>query len=221
MDRRSVLRLLSIGCFAAGMSGLSGCRGKQYAHVLDDDDKNMVGSHTAGSEVYDKQIDEAVGKLLGRESMGIRQVSHEGAGPQPKKICFVGVENASAEELSDFKQQIYELVDQKIGASGTFDTISQRYVDVGLRDCRLRPDDLVKPSNQRVFLDTMERQDQPFDYLLFARLTSGTTKSNGDYQRDYLLTLELLDIHSGKSVKESAKVRKGYHNSVLGRLKNY
>ena len=221
MDRRSFLRLLSIGSFAVSLGGLSGCRGKQYAHVLDDEDKNMVGSHAAGSEVFEKQIDEAVGKLLGRESMGVRQVSHEGAGPQPKKICFVGVENASAEELSDFKQQIYELVDQKIGASGTFDTISQRYVDVGLRDCRLRPDDLVKPSNQRIFLATMERQDEPFDYLLFARLTSGTTKSNGDYQRDYLLTLELLDIHSGKSVKESAKVRKGYHKSVLGKIKHY
>lgn len=220
MDRRRSLRLLSIVCLSVSLGGLSGCRGKQFARVLDEDDKNMVGSHAAGSEVYEKQIDEAVGKMLGRESMGIRQVSHEGAGPLPKKICFVGVENASAEELDDFKQHIYELVDQRIGASGTFDTISQRAVSVGLEECRLRPDSLVKLSNQRIFREAMEQENLPFDYLLFARLTSGTTKNNGDYQRDYLLTLELLDIHSGKSVKESAKVRKGYHKTVLGRLKN-
>ena len=53
------------------------------------------------------------------------------------------------------------------------------------------------------------------------KLTSGTTNSNGDYQRDYLLTLELINISTDESHKVSAKVRKGYHKSVLGRLKNY
>ena len=60
-----------------------------------------------------------------------------------------------------------------------------------------------------------------FDFLLFAKITSGTTRSNKDYQRDYLLTLELLDIHTGEALKESADLRKGYHKSKLGELKHY
>ena len=57
--------------------------------------------------------------------------------------------------------------------------------------------------------------------LQFASITSGTTNSNGDYQRDYLLTMELLDIHTGESLKDSAMLRKGYHKSLLGKLKHY
>jgi hypothetical protein len=68
----------------------------------------------------------------------------------------------------------------------------------------------------------MEQANQPFDYLLFARITSGTTRSNSkDYQRDYLLTLELVDMHTAKSIKEEAELRKGYHKSKLGKIKHY
>ena len=68
----------------------------------------------------------------------------------------------------------------------------------------------------------MEQAKQPFDYLLFAKITSGTTRSNNkDYQRDYLLTLELVDVVNLTTDKESAELRKGYHKSVLGKLKHY
>ena len=62
---------------------------------------------------------------------------------------------------------------------------------------------------------------QPFDYLLYAKLTSGTTNQNGDYQRDYLLTLELVNIHNGEFDKESARLRKGYHKTWLGKVLKY
>lgn len=221
MDRRLFVRWLGGATLSTAVLGFSGCRGKQYAHVLKKDENNMVGSHKAGSEVYEEQVAEAVAKLLGKECSQIQQVSHQGIGPIKKKICFVGVENASAEDLGDFKAHLYELIDQKISESDMFEKLSDRYVEVGLRDSRLRPDDLFKPSNQRTFQQVMERNNQPFDYLLFAKLTSGTTTSNGDYQRDYLLTLELINIESGEGEKVSAKVRKGYHKTVLGRLRNY
>jgi hypothetical protein len=80
---------------------------------------------------------------------------------------------------------------------------------------------LLLPAKQRELQATMERADQPFDYLLFARITSGTTNSNGDYQRDYTLTLELLDIHTGESLKDFAELRKGYHKSFFGKLRHY
>ena len=90
-----------------------------------------------------------------------------------------------------------------------------------MNECRCRPNTLVLPAKQRELQLVLERDDHPFDYLLFARITSLTTASNGDYQRDYQLTMELLDIHTGESLKESAILRKGYHKSFFGKLKHY
>ena len=98
--------------------------------------------------------------------------------------------------------------------------MGRRYVDQGLRQLRLRPDELFIKENQKNFQAVLEEMQQPFDYLLYAKLTSGTTQKNGDYQRDYLLTLELVNIHNGDYQKESAKLRKGYRQSWLGKIFN-
>ena len=65
-----------------------------------------------------------------------------------------------------------------------------------------------------------EQMGQPFDYLLYATLTSGTTQSNNSYQRDYLLTMELVNIQNGEYDKQSATVRKGYSRTTVGAVKN-
>ena len=72
----------------------------------------------------------------------------------------------------------------------------------------------------RTFVQVMEQQGQPFDYLLFAKLTSGTTRENHDYQRDYVLTLELVDIRTGEQDKQSAMLSKAYHHSWISRAKS-
>ena len=77
------------------------------------------------------------------------------------------------------------------------------------------------PENMQAFTAVMAQQGQPFDYLLFAKLTSGTTDKNGSYQRDYLLSLDLVNVNTGQFDKESAKIRKGYHGSRWGKLWNY
>lgn len=199
---------------------LVSCRGMQYARVIKPGDQEMIGSHAAGQETFEPLIDEAVTKLLARhEPHGNPMVSPEGEylPPQRMNICFVGVENKTAEEIGDFKEQIYELIDSQLLESSTFAPISRRFVDVGLRTTRLRPDELFIPDNMRHFQAALEQQGQPFDYLLFAKLTSGTTQSNRDYQRDYVLTLELVDIQSGQQDKQSAKLSKGYHHSWASR----
>jgi len=217
MDRRQFLGR-AIAAVAGGTAvALGGCSGHQYAHVLKDSQHDMVGSHCAGAETYKPLIDEAVGKLLSRQT----HVEQASAPAAPKGICFVGVENKSAEELGDFKDQIREVIDNRIVESKVFQPISSRFIEAGLRQTRLRPDELFVPANQRQFLAVMEQQGQPFDFLLFASLTSGTTRSNGDYQRDYLLTLELVNIQTGEPDKESATIRKGYHSSRIGKLMNY
>lgn len=219
MNRR---RFIRAGCEAVagcvtGVAGLTGCRATQKGTVLKDGQADMVGSHAAGAETYKPLIDESLGKLLARQSTVPVVVAAGGAAPPgvigPKKICFVGLENKSSEELGDFKDHIVEIIDNRINEPGVFLPISRRFTDAGLRECRLRPDELFLPMNQRKFLAVMEAQGQPFDYLLFATVTSGTTRDNGASQKDYMLTLELVNIRTGTPDKESATLRKGYAKS--------
>lgn len=218
MDRRAFLSQTAGLAILAGL----GCRGKQHAHVLTEHEDDMVGSHTAGAETWEPLIQTSVGDLLARQHVVI-VASAEAVDPLARKrICFVCVENKSAEEIGDFREQIYQKIDTCINESQEFEVITRKYAEAGLRQCGLRPDDLFVPGNRRMFTAAMEQLEQPFDYLLYATITSGTTKSNDkDYQRDYLLTLELIHMESGKSDKESAELRKGYHKTKLGKLKHY
>jgi hypothetical protein len=219
-----VLRTGFVASLIICVAAASGCRNRQHAHVLNPDDKDMVGSHVAGAETWKPLIDESVARLLGRACSTVHQASHTTVGNQgqpARSVCFVGVENKSSEEIGDFKEQIYEHIDSLISQDDQFRMISRRYVEAAMGECRCRPETLVIPEKQRELQAALERADQPFDYLLFASITSGTTNSNGDYQRDYLLTMELLNIHTGDSLKESAMLRKGYHKSIFGKLKHY
>jgi hypothetical protein len=197
---------------------LVGCKnGYQYARVVKPGEREMVGSHQAGQETFRPLIEESVAKLLSRCETNPTQLVSTDAAPHRYNVCFVGVENASIEEMGDFKEQVYEAIDTKIRESGTFQTISRRFVDAGLHECRMRPDQLMIPDNMRQFVGVMEQEGHPFEYLLFAKLTSGTTRENKEYQRDYLLTLELVNIHNGISEKQSAELKKGYHTSRMSR----
>lgn len=216
MDRRTFLThtTLSLTSTALVTVGL-GCRGVQKGKVLAATDADKVGSHEAGAETWKPLIDEAVGRLMGRQVQEIQQASLAGMPTGRKRICFVGVENKSSEEIGDFKEQIYEHIDTQLSQSDLYGPISRRYVEAGLRDSRLRPDDLFIPSKQQQFITVMQKMNQPFDYLLFAKITSGTTRDNKSYQRDYLLTLDLVDINTGEYTKESATLRKSYSKKIL------
>lgn len=219
MGRLQIVRLLLL-CLP--VLAAVGCRGRQHAHVLNADDKDMVGSHVAGAETWRPLIQEAVGRMIARTGCDVQTVSYvDGAGIPVRKVCFVGVENHSSEEIGDFREQIYEQIDSLVGQAPHMQMISRRVVEAAMSECRCRPEMLILPEKQRQLQAALERADQPFDFLLFARITSGTTGSNGDYQRDYLLTLELLDIHSQTSIKESAELRKGYHKSLFGKVRHY
>ena len=59
------------------------------------------------------------------------------------------------------------------------------------------------------------------DYLLYATVTTGTTDRNNSSQRDYEITLEMVNMHSGEFLKESARIRKGYSKNRTGKCWNY
>lgn len=191
----------------------SACK-SQTGTVLRPGSKQLTGSHKAGQEVYKPLVEESVSRLLGAESTTMA------TGPAPKKICFVGVENYTSEEMGDYKEQLYEMIDTAISSSGQFVSISRRYVDPAIRAERFRMDDLFIPENQRKLQAALERDGQPFEYLLFAKLTSGTTVDNKDSQRDYRLSLELINITDGSSIKEGCDLSKAYNVSLGAKIRN-
>ncbi len=202
----------------------TGCANHRYAHLLKSSDGDMLGSHDAGAAVWNPLVDEAVAKILSRVPPDVQQVNFDPSVPVPGKpstVCFVGVENKSVEELIDFKDQIYERIDSQINSSPSFRSVSRRMVDAALVETRLRPDSLFIPANRDLFAASLGRQGTPVDILMYATITSGTTDHNSSTQRDYLLTLEMVNLHSGEYVKESAKIRKGYHSTRAGKWWNF
>ena len=148
---------------------ITGCRGRQYAHVLDNDDKDLVGSHEAGAETWKPLIDESVARMLGRACTDVQTVSYtDESGSPVRTVCFVGIENHSSEPIGDFKEQIYEHIDSIIGQSPQFRMISRRYVEAAMIECRCDPAMLVLPDKQRQLQAALEKAEQPFNFLLFA-----------------------------------------------------
>ena len=213
MDRR---RFLSLGALL-GSGMLAGCRGTQFAAVRTPDKPDMVGSHKAGAETFKPLVEQAVGELLARHSTQVVPASATTLPAPCKRICFVAVENKSAEEIGDFKDQIYQIIDLHIVQSQVFQPVNKRFVDAGLAQTRLRPDQLFIPENMRSFVMSLEQQGQPFDHLLYATITSGTTRENQNYQRDYLLTLEMIDVRTGQYDKQAATLSKGYYQTRVGK----
>ncbi len=213
---------------------LLGCAGRQYGHLLASNDKDMVGSHAAGAATWNPLVDQSVAQLLSRCPPSVQPVAFEGVGDVPldpvigsalvagpANVCFVGIENKSAEELVDFKDQLYERIDSQINSADTFRCVSRRMVDAALMETRLRPDSLFLPQNRDAFAAALGKQGTPVDYVLYATITTGTTDRNKSSQRDYLLTLEMINIHTGDYLKESAEIRKGYSKTRIGKWWNY
>ncbi len=233
MDRRQFTAYFASSLFSAtSVATFSGCASHRYGHLLANDDVDMVGSHAAGAATWNPLVDESVAKLLGRCPPAVQPVAFQSEmsldatigsalATGPATVCFIGIENKSIEEMADFKDQLYERIDSQINGAETFRSISRRMVDAALIETRLRPDALFLPQNREAFAAALGRQGTPVDYLLYATITTGTTDRNKSTQRDYLLTLEMVNLHSGDYLKESAKIRKGYHKTRAGNWWNF
>jgi len=221
LGRRAFLRYGFVP-LAFPVLAASGCRSMQFARVMMPGEDAMIGSHQAGQETFTPLVNDAVAKLLARHvDAAVQQVSYtEGAESLPsptRRICFVGVENKSAEDIGDFKDELYQVIDTRLLQTPIFQPLNRRVVDAGLLETRLRPDQLCIPEHMRQFAAHLEREGEPIDYLLYATLTSGTTRENRDYERSYRLTMELIDVRTGNYDKQSADLVKGYHHSRLSR----
>lgn len=222
MNRKQIIAVTG-RCFLLAVVIVTyiGCKGFQVGHILKPNTGDMVGSHAAGAGTFNPLVDESVQKLLSAAEANEAAQMQGMQMPPSLNICFVGIENRSSEELGDFKEQLVAKIESLINQHPMFNSISRHYVDTGLRLTRLRPDELFVPNNMRIFSASMEQSGQPFEYMLYAKLTSGTTQNNNSQQKDYLLSLSLTEVATGKQILETAEVRKGYHKNVMAKMINY
>jgi hypothetical protein len=191
-------RIVTIAVVAACMFG---CRSGTSARLMDKTEDDLVGAKAAGTETYSRLIDESMTKLLNRQNAEAGKTS---------KVAFIDLENKSAEELGDFREQLIQTIETLGENTNKYRMISRRFVQTALTEARLQPNQVMIPKNMRQLAQVLEQQNQPVDFLLYAVLTSGTTTGVGSMQRDYLLSLELINVRTGDFDKESARVRKEY-----------
>lgn len=181
-----------------------GCEGSPKGRVKSGDEGDTVGSKTAGAETYNALIEEATRKLLNAEAARFPEGS-------VRKICFVGIENRGAEELGDIRESTNQIIETVIYQSHRYKMIAQSYVSHVLQVNGMNAADLHLEQGLQKFLSVLRKEGQDPDYLLWAIYTTLSTEGEKERQRDYLLTLELVDAASGELVqKETARVRKAY-----------
>jgi len=209
-----------VGCLVLGSAG---CRNTQKGKVIKQDDPGRVGSHQAGSEVFRPMVCDATSKLLGKAEMQpVHYDPVNSAHPQTRRVCFIELENKTNEEIGDFKEQLFEIIDSQISNSTSFTTVSPRAIKGVLSSTGFRSSDLFLPSNMATFSAAMQKEGQPFEYLLFAKLTSGTTVDNLNSQKDYMLTLEMVNVNSPDDrLKESTVIRKEYNRTASAKIKSW
>jgi len=201
---------------------IAGCRSKQTARVMTPDEADLVGSHQAGAETFGPLVDQAVMDLLMKNGYQVEPTGMNTVPSKKLRVCFVDFENASIEEMGDFKLQIYDRIDGCVNRSQSYEMVDRRWVETGLRELRISPDQLFLPSHRDQFLGLMASQGRPIDCLLYASLTSGTTNNNqSNYQRDYQLTLRLINVLNGTSVIQNAMLRKAYNQSVSAKVRDW
>ncbi len=183
---------------------LGACSSHPQGRIMTADENDLIDNRGAGAATYDRLIEGAVQKLL-----QLHSASNQGTGKL--KIATLAIENASGEELGDWNDHIFELIDTSINRSGRYQTISTRFVNEALRETRLRTEQLFLPKHRRAFMGVLETRGTPVECLLFPKLTRGTTRASRDQtQRNYMLTLELVDVQTGWNDKVSERLRKTF-----------
>lgn len=194
-SRLTLIPALLLGALILSCGGPSG-------RIKADDEADLVGADRAGSAAYHEVIAEGVERLLQSHSATTK-------GERWSLACL-GFENAGLEELVDWEEQLYELITGAVTRSGRYKVVSRRFLEAGMKEASVRQDELFLPKHQRSLAAALERANQPVQLFLFPKLTTGTTRAGNKKQRDYLLTLELVEVETGWSDKFVGKVSKEY-----------
>lgn len=167
------------------------------------DEPDLLGARNMGVVVAD-QLTLVTEKLL---------ANHRATGRAQGKmrVAFIGLENRSAEEIRDIREALYQTIDTILVNDQAYIPINQRYVDAAMTSAGLRPEGLFLADGRQRFMNAVTQEGIAPDFLLYGVLTSMTSVGVNEDQRNYQLTLELIDAHTGVTVaKETGRVRKQY-----------
>ena len=194
-----------MAAFAAVVALLvTGCGGPQ-GRIKGEDEGSLVGAKKAGAATYNQLIEQTTQKLLDEHKARAKERTSK------MLICFIDVENRSAEELGENKEAIYELIDTVIIESGTYANVSRRYVDAALRETGLRADEIFLAKGRSKFMAVLGREGVVPEYLLWGKTTTLSTGGSEINEREYMLTMEMVDAKTGMvDAKKTARVRKEY-----------
>lgn len=174
------------------------------AWVKTEDEPDLVDANRGGIEVWDRLTQDVAYKLLANNLAANRAQG-------PMTVAFIGVENSSAEEMRDAVPAMYENIDTILVNEAAYTPVSRRFVETAMSSTGMRPEDLFIRNGRERFVAAVTREGIAPDYLLFARVTTLSSEGVDEAQRNYQLTLELVDANTGETVrKETGRVRKGY-----------
>jgi hypothetical protein len=199
-------RLVSAALTLVLGASMTGCGGRS-ARVRDPGEESLVGERRAGAETYRNLIDGALKDLSDQyraQTRGQQTFSRI-------KMSFVGVENATNEELGSWRDQINEIITDRINFSGDFTDVSfDNFVKPVMDEVGVNTRQLVIPAHQRKLATALEQKGSPVDYLLFAKLTQGDTRAGDLKQSDYLLTMQLMNLSNGTFLSARKEISKEY-----------
>ena len=159
-----MVRILTIAAVAVCMLGCRTYKGR----LMEKGEDDLVGARAAGTETHSRLIDEALTKLLTRHEGEVKSAH--------AKVAFIDLENKSAEELGDFREQIIEIIETVVENSNRYRMISRRFVKTALNECRITPDQILLPRYRRQFAQVLEQQNNPVHFVLYAVLTSASAR---------------------------------------------
>ena len=177
------------------------------AWMVREGDERLIGSSKAGGPVFDRLVKDTTESLLAKHQGLVRA----NAGSK-MLIAFAGIINKSAEELGDIRHAIFENVETILFDSMYYDHVSRHFIDAALREANIRRvDDLFLESKRASFLRNLSKSARAPEFLLIATVTTQSTRGEGARERDYQLTLEMVNAKNGLIIaKETKRVSKGY-----------
>lgn len=177
------------------------------ARIRDPGEDSLVGDTRAGAEVYRNVIDQALTELSGK----YRAQQRGTALTRRIRVAFMGVDNATNEELGSWRDQINDIINLSVNNSADFIDISyERFVKPAISEVGVSRDKLFLPANRRKLATILEQSGNPIDALLFGKLTQGDTRAGNLKQSDYLLTMELMNVEDGTRLMSVGEISKEY-----------
>ena len=135
---------LLVPAFAALLVvSLASCQTDKPAEIMGDNERDLVGSGAAGAATFERLIDSTVSKLL-------EPYKGEFAELKVRSLAFVDLENRTAEELGEWREQLIDKIEASVNDRREFKAISIRFVSAVLKEMGNPPiDKLFLPQGRR------------------------------------------------------------------------